>query len=193
MNKAWQMLTDIVRRGLFAILLLLAAGRSGLAQETSALSPSLTPTPSGLPDPSQSLHINLYGSSIGELAPGTIIYAFDANGIGCGSYEVDTLNRFGFLTCTMDDVNTSLDEGVRAGDNVIFYVNGSPVGSVTLPNVIHSGDRFEALLTGQGPVSVPEPISLVLFGTGLAGLAAYGGWRKRRKQQGGNDDSSISA
>jgi hypothetical protein len=46
---------------------------------------------------------------------------------------------------------------------------------------------FTNFKLGQGPEAVPEPATMILFGTGLAGIAARA--RRRRKQPAGDESS----
>ncbi len=57
---------------------------------------------------------------------GSIIEAFDPNGISCGICIVDTLPGFyGFLSVRDDDPSTlGIDEGANSGDLIRFTING---------------------------------------------------------------------
>ena len=46
---------------------------------------------------------------------------------------------------------------------------------------------FTNFKLGQGPEAVPEPVTMILFGTGLAGIAARA---RRRRKQASKDESS---
>jgi hypothetical protein len=56
---------------------------------------------------------------------GSIIDAFDPDGVLCGRFIVHTAGSYGFMPVYGDDSNTPLeDEGAEAGDSITFMVNG---------------------------------------------------------------------
>ena len=61
-----------------------------------------------------------------------------------------------------------------------FYNNGG-VPSSPVVFWTSSGTYLYGNTTHTTPTPTPEPATMLLFGTGLAGLA---GWRKRRNSQG---------
>ena len=62
----------------------------------------------------------------GSSAPiGTVVEAFDPDGVMCGSYTVGTSGLYGFLHADRDDLTTpSVDEGANPGDSITLKVNG---------------------------------------------------------------------
>ncbi|MBU0984977.1 MAG: T9SS type A sorting domain-containing protein [candidate division Zixibacteria bacterium] len=69
-----------------------------------------------------------YSSTInGELLPiGTIIEAYDPDGVLCGKDTVQVAGAFGFMPVYGDDLSgtPALDEGAETGDPITFKVNG---------------------------------------------------------------------
>lgn len=83
----------------------------------------------------------------------------------------------------------SVNNGITGGTSTTFSISGDFSG-LTADQVAHSiFARFQAVNGGGSdvaggpgtPGSVPEPMTMVLFGTGLAGLAARA--RKRRNSK----------
>lgn len=146
---------------------------------TQTPTPTLTPPATRLAPLISNNWISFYGRAIQfnnqPVPPGKIIEAYDSNGRLCGSYQVDTTGKYGFLTCALDNPNTAVNEGVAPGEIVYFKVDGQAAGTFQLPAQLKSGARFNAT-----PVMVPEPLTIVLFGTGLLGLAVR--VRRRNKQ-----------
>ncbi len=91
--------------------------------------------------------INFYGSNSmlngKPVAVGTVIRAYDSNGVQCGTYVVNVAGRYGFMACYFDDPTTMIDEGIRPGDTVRFTVDGSLAGSVAIPIGMGNGQRIE--------------------------------------------------
>jgi PKD repeat protein len=61
------------------------------------------------------------------LAPGTVITAYDPNGVLCGMSMVRADGSFGFMPIYGDDIFTPQDEGAQQGDVIKFRVNGAEV------------------------------------------------------------------
>ncbi len=59
-----------------------------------------------------------------ELPVGSVIDAYDDDGVHCGTYWVSEAGRYGFMPVYRDDPYTDLDEGADPGDVIRFYVNG---------------------------------------------------------------------
>lgn len=91
-----------------------------LLSSTTVVADSPTPTSSWT---------DFYGPSVtfdGQAAPvGSIIEAFDPQGVLCGQFFVSDAGSYGFMPVYGDDDRTAgLDEGAVAGDNIIFTING---------------------------------------------------------------------
>ncbi len=85
----------------------------------------LTPVDPVTPTPEW---VNLYCETnlyMGALLPvGSVIDAFDPNGVHCGSWFVSEAGRYGFMPVYRDEEYTPEDEGAEPGDNIRLYVNG---------------------------------------------------------------------
>ncbi|MBU1682895.1 T9SS type A sorting domain-containing protein [Patescibacteria group bacterium] len=58
------------------------------------------------------------------ISVGSIVSAYDSDGILCGSFEVHTTGQYGFLAVYRDDSYTSgIDEGAEPGDTLTFFIN----------------------------------------------------------------------
>jgi len=57
---------------------------------------------------------------------GSIIEAYDPDGVSCGTFTVDTPGYYGFLPVINDDPSTPGDQGAVAGDTISFTINGRP-------------------------------------------------------------------
>jgi len=100
--------------------------------------PSPTPTLSPTPLPTSpcdgvvqtSQKVSFWGASSRldgrPLAPGTLVEAFDPQGVRCGCVEVGSPGAYGPLLVYGDDVNTLADEGTVWGDYVRFRIDGLP-------------------------------------------------------------------
>ena len=70
-----------------------------------------------------SLHSELNGKPAPE---GSVIEAFDPNGVKIGRFVVKEAGRFGLMPLYGDDPSTPEDEGALAGDRMTFTINGRP-------------------------------------------------------------------
>jgi len=57
---------------------------------------------------------------------GSIVRAFDPDGVQCGEYVVDHAGWYGLMPCYGDDPMTPGDEGARPGDIIRFTINDLP-------------------------------------------------------------------
>ncbi|MCG2716316.1 MAG: T9SS type A sorting domain-containing protein [Candidatus Marinimicrobia bacterium] len=98
---------------------------------------------------------------------GSVVSAYDSDGVLCGSFEVHTEGQYGFLAVYRDDSYTSgIDEGAEPGDTLTFYINnhialilgpGNPIWTT-------NGDVIELNLEGYSnyvPVITGFPDSLI--------------------------------
>ena len=121
--------------------------------------PSFTPTvaaptvlQSGIhPTP---INADFYGDIFidGEPAPvGTVITAYDPQGVLCSRYTIKKAGRFGFQHVYGDDKTTPIDEGAKRGDVITFYVNGQPAISDEIPIWLADGALIEINLRAHAP------------------------------------------
>jgi len=54
---------------------------------------------------------------------GDVITAKDSDGVVCGMFSINRKGEYGFLHVYGDDSTTTLDEGAKRGDTIIFYIN----------------------------------------------------------------------
>ena len=115
------MITNMKRARNWSILCTLAL-LSGAAQADDPI-----PTP---------IWVDFYGGAItdsnaiffnGQLAPvGSIIEAFDVDGILCGRFLAHTSGQYGFMPVYGDEARTDMDEGAKFGEEITFTLNGRP-------------------------------------------------------------------
>jgi hypothetical protein len=105
-----------------------------------------------------------------------LVSSFDL--VLCDKKNNNTCNSFG---------GGSVQNGIAGGTSATFVITGDFSG-LTADQVAHSiFARFQAVngggsdvATGGTPGTVPEPMTMILFGTGLAGIAARA--RRRTKK-----------
>jgi hypothetical protein len=82
--------------------------------------------------------------------PGSVIEAYDPQGVLCGQWNVSQAGTYGFMPVYADDsLYSAVDEGCRPGDLITVKVDGYVVTMANGP--IHwgtNGDRYEACFDG---------------------------------------------
>jgi len=58
------------------------------------------------------------------LPVGSVVDAYDPDGVHCGTYYVTETGSYGFMPVYRDDEFSPEDEGAEPGDNIRFFVNG---------------------------------------------------------------------
>ncbi len=85
-------------------------------------------TMSAFANPQAPEWVNFFGDVTinGNPAPvGTVVEAYDPDGVMCGSYTVGTIGIYGLLAANRDDITTpGIDEGAVPGDSITLKVNG---------------------------------------------------------------------
>ncbi len=82
------------------------------------------------------------------LPSGSVVDAYDPDGILCGSWYVTSPGRYGLMPVYRDDFTTpEIDEGAEPGDTLTFLVNGMPTMTSAQPIWTENGDRREVCLT----------------------------------------------
>jgi len=77
------------------------------------------------------------------LMPGDMIYAYDPDGVMCGSAEVEPDGSYGFMPIYRDDATTPEDDGAEPGDKISFMINDVDVTTNPVIYWTENGDYFE--------------------------------------------------
>ncbi len=89
----------------------------------SAMAGGITPTPYFT-----SFYDSLMTSTFnGRALPvGSVVSAFDPDGVQCGAFTVHTAGTYGFMPVYGDDPNSAADEGATNSQTISFKINGRP-------------------------------------------------------------------
>jgi hypothetical protein len=100
----------------------------------------------------------------GPLPFGSVVQAFDPDGVMCGEFTVWAPGIYGLMPVYRDDETTSIDEGAEPGDAISFKINDVPALSMgpDVPTWTSNGDRKKVnLLIGDlAPVCEVEPLTI---------------------------------
>jgi hypothetical protein len=101
----------------------------------------------------------------GALVPvGSIVDAYDPDGVHCGTFKVHTTGLYGFMPVYGDEAGTGPDEGAEFGDHISFKINGRPA------TIVSGSDTWD-------PTSEPKQVHLSATGTILiSGVEMPGDW-----------------
>ncbi len=105
---------------------------------------------------------------------GSVIRAFDPQGVLCGQFTSTSLGSYGLMAVYRDDGATSADEGAQPGDTIHFTINNKPaviVGPAAIWTA--SGDVKKVNLT------VEQPAIIVTPSTGAFGVVPLGSFAER--------------
>jgi len=80
------------------------------------------------------------------LPVGSVVDAYDPDGILCGSWPVTEAGKYGFMPVYRDDIYTIEDEGAEPGDEISFFINGYPANAVGDRTWTENGDTSEVCL-----------------------------------------------
>jgi hypothetical protein len=91
----------------------------------------------------------------GSFSLGDVVEAFDQDGTLCGQFEVTTNGEWGLMHVYQDDGGTPVDEGASSGEELSFFVNGSPAEVVGEPVLWALYDLREVTLLVELPTPTP--------------------------------------
>jgi hypothetical protein len=150
----WGLLLAIVVVALAAFLENVLTRRAGLEQGAEGKSP--TPHLAQTQIAETPIWMNVYSPSslLDEepLPPGTVVEAYDPQGVLCGKFVVTRAGEYGLMPIYGDDPSSPQDEGALPGDTITFSVNGSRADS-TPPRVLWTtyGDLQRVDLYASSP------------------------------------------
>ncbi|MFH2047877.1 MAG: T9SS type A sorting domain-containing protein, partial [bacterium] len=87
------------------------------------------------------------------LPVGSVVDAYDPDGVHCGSYYVTDAGSYGFMPVYRDDEFSPEDEGAEPGNNIRFFVNGMEVQAYGETIWTENGDSYQVCLEA-GDVTV---------------------------------------
>lgn len=95
---------------------------------------------------------------------GSIVQAFDPDGVLCGEYTVTAAGTYGLMPVYRDDATTAIDEGAEPGDLISFRIDGAPAIPMgpDCPEWSSNGDlkKVNLLIGDNAPVGMVDPMTL---------------------------------
>lgn len=120
-------------------------GQTGIMIVLTPIEEDITPT---------DMWVNFYcefNTIGGEPFPvGTVIDAYDPDGVHCGSFTVQELGAYGFMPVYRDDPWSAADEGAEEGDIIRIFVNGIEAYPHAVPTWTGNGNVHEICLDVDG-------------------------------------------
>ncbi len=80
------------------------------------------------------------------LPVGSVVDAYDPDGVHCGTFYVDEAGKYGIMPVYRDDIFSAEDEGAEPGDSIAFFINGVPATTDGETIWTAMGDNFETCL-----------------------------------------------
>jgi len=82
------------------------------------------------------------------LPVGSVIDAYDPDGVRCGTYTVTEAGKYGFMPVYRDDPYMEGDQGAEPGDNIRFFINGVEAQAYGETVWTTNGDSWQVCLEG---------------------------------------------
>jgi hypothetical protein len=80
------------------------------------------------------------------LPVGSVVDAYDPDGVHCGTFYVNEAGKYGIMPVYRDDIYSVEDEGAEPGDTISFFINGNPATADGERIWTQMGDNFETCL-----------------------------------------------
>ena len=157
---------------------------AGSASTKNGSTKNLNAAPDGLSQPDQTNYL----SAPNPLSSGKVTANLGGkyNYLGLWWGSIDSYNTISFFNgSTLVDSFTGsqiVDPNARNsnGTKLSLYVNFLNLGNFDSFSLTSTNNAFEVDNIAIGTAPVPEPATMILFGTGIAGIVAFRGRRKKK-------------
>jgi hypothetical protein len=97
---------------------------------------------------------------------GSVVRAYDPQGVLCGQFTVTKAGSYGFMSVYRDDPTTTVDEGATPGDTIHFTINGvmAQAEGTSIPLWTSNGDVVKMNLKAEGAEIFSDSAGIA-FGT----------------------------